>query len=73
MMTDLLQVAHRISNLAYKAMHNDLSIVTEVGTNGGVVGLVLLAAFPKPSGDPCMQCGALMELWSAWGWQNVAV
>ena len=30
-------------------------------------GLALLAAFPKPSGDPCVRCGALMELWSAWG------
>ena len=31
-------------------------------------GLVLLAAFPKPSGDPYVWCGALMELWSVWGW-----
>ena len=28
-------------------------------------GLVLLAAFLKPSGDPYMWCGALTELWSA--------
>ena len=30
-------------------------------------GLLLLAAFPKPSGDPYVRCGTLMELWSAWG------
>ena len=36
-------------------------------------GLPLLAAFPKPSGDPYMRCGALLELWSAcWGWLYVA-
>ena len=36
-------------------------------------GLVLLAAFPKPSGDPYVRCAALMELWSAWGTLYVAV
>ena len=32
-----------------------------------------LAAFPKPSGDMYVWCGALMELWSAWGQLYVAV
>ena len=36
-------------------------------------GLVLLAAFPKPSGNPYVRYGDLMELWSAWGWLYVAV
>ena len=36
-------------------------------------GLPLLAAFPKPSGDPYVRCGALLELWSAcWGYLYVA-
>ena len=36
-------------------------------------GLVLLAAFPEPSGGLYMWCGALMELWSAYEWLYVAV
>ena len=36
-------------------------------------GLFLLAAFLKPSGDPYVRCGALIELWSAWGWLYTAV
>ena len=38
----------------------------------GESGWPLLAAFPKPSGDPYMWCGALMELWSTWRWLYVA-
>ena len=36
-------------------------------------GLLLLAAFPKPSGDLYVWCGAIMELWSASGWLYVVV
>ena len=36
-------------------------------------GLVLLTAFPKPSGNLYVRCGVLMELWSARGWLYVAV
>ena len=36
-------------------------------------GLLSLAAFPKPSGNPYVWCGALMEFWSAWGWLYMAV
>ena len=33
-----------------------------------VSGLVLLAAFPKSSGDQYVRYRTLVELWSAWGW-----
>ena len=36
-------------------------------------GLVLLATYPKPSGNPYVWCRALMKLWSAWEWLYVAV
>ena len=36
-------------------------------------GLLLLAAFPKHSGDLYKQPGILMELWPAWRWMYVAV
>ena len=45
---------------------NKLSILT-IKNQQDLSGLVLLTAFPKPSGDSYVQCGALMELWSVWG------
>ena len=36
-------------------------------------GLILLAAFPKHSGNLYEQSGALMKLWPAWSWLYVAV
>ena len=36
-------------------------------------GMLLLAAFPKHSGELYKQSGALLELWPACGWLCVAV
>ena len=36
-------------------------------------GLLLLAAFPKHSGDLYERSGAPMKLWPSWGWLCVAV
>ena len=57
----------------FQQKHKGTGINYLISQSRLVSDLLLLAAFPKPSGDPYARYGALMELWTAWGWLYVAV
>jgi len=53
--------------------HNAIHIKFPYQSYPDFCGLLLLAAFPKHTGEPYKQSGVQMEPWPAWGWLCVAV